>query len=105
MGVRCIRRCVGGNQESDHTQPPHGASLSPKPSRQTGETQVYPPLCGEKLGFLSFPTPPRGVPIPQTAGGTGVFLPLCGPTIAGEILLSSHPNHPASGMCAHWFGL
>ena len=28
---------------------------------------MYPPLCGEELEVQSYTTPPRGVPIPQTA--------------------------------------
>ena len=58
----CNRRCVG--EGPLHVSPnPHGASLSLRGLGRTGETRVYPPLCGAGTSPCA-PEPPRGVPIP-----------------------------------------
>ena len=57
----------GGAGRSITSDPPTGRPLPPNGPRRTGATRVLPPLCGEGLEGQSYPSPPRGAPIPHTA--------------------------------------
>ena len=46
-GLGCIRRCVGRRGRSATSNPPTGRHYPPNGPGMTGETEVFPPLCGE----------------------------------------------------------
>ena len=95
-GLGCMRRSVGRNWESDHTRPPHGASLSPKrPTEDRRDSGVSAAIWpGTESPII--PDPPRGVRIPQPAqavpGGLG-----CMCRSVGRNWESDHTGPPPTG--------
>ena len=64
-GLRCIRRCVGGTGNPYAPGLPTGRPYPRNGPGRTGGTRVHPPLCGGQWEGQTYPTPPRGAPIPK----------------------------------------
>ena len=68
-GLGCMGRCLGRNWKFNHTRPPPpGASLSPeRPMQNRRDSVASPVMWGGAGRSIITRTPPRSVPLPQTA--------------------------------------